>query len=389
MNASTPLYLQLLGFFSQYSRVRDWRHLKTLGWMVSALIGSGKLSLPAWEPYVTSQATQAQSFERRWRRFLMNKKINVEHIYIPLVMAALSKWKNQRLSLAMDTTVLWDKYCMIHLSVVCCGRAVPLLWDVLEHGSATVAFSDYERLLRKARWLLRGYSDVILLADRAFACHDLMGWLKLTDWHYALRLKCDVLLHGVNRHPIEVGKLYPPMNQAKLFKNVGLWADGLHRANLVLATVKGAKDAWAVITDEEPSLQTLRHYSSRFCVEELFLDSKSGAFELEDSRLRHTEALKRLYLIAAVALLYATTTGMTVQIAGLRTTVDPHWQRGLSYLKIGLRYLRGVINKGRILLVPISLFSKDPEPCFASKKAQLDFYDSIWFERIVTITCKT
>ena len=389
MNASTPLYLQLLGFFSQYSRSKDWRHLKALGWMVSALIGSGKLSLPAWEPYVTSQATQAQSFERRWRRFLMNKKINVEHIYIPLVMAALSKWKNQRLSLAMDTTVLWDKYCMIHLSVVCCGRAVPLLWDVLEHGSATVAFSDYERLLRKARWLLRGYSDVILLADRAFACHDLMGWLKLTDWHYALRLKCDVLLHGVNRHPIEVGKLYPPMNQAKLFKNVGLWADGLHRANLVLATVKGAKDAWAVITDEEPSLQTLRHYSSRFCVEELFLDSKSGAFELEDSRLRHTEALKRLYLIAAVALLYATTTGMTVQIAGLRTTVDPHWQRGLSYLKIGLRYLRGVINKGRILLVPIPLFSKDPEPCFASKKAQLDFYDSIWFERIVTITCKT
>ena len=71
MNASTPLYLQLLGFFSQYSRVRDWRHLKTLGWMVSALIGSGKLSLPAWEQYVTSQATQAQSFERRWRRFLI------------------------------------------------------------------------------------------------------------------------------------------------------------------------------------------------------------------------------------------------------------------------------------------------------------------------------
>ena len=388
MNASTPLYLQLLGFFRQYSRVKDWRHLKTLGWMVSALIGSGKLSLPAWEPHVTSKATQAQSFERRWRRFLMNDKINVEHIYLPLVMAALSKWKNQRLSLAMDTTVLWDKYCMIHLSVVCCGRAIPLLWNVLEHESATVAFSEYKRLLRKARWLLRGYDDVILLADRAFACHDLMAWLKLTNWHYALRLKCDVLVHGINRHPIEVGKLYPPMNQAKLFTNVGLWADGIHRANLVLATVKGAKDSWAVITDEVPSLQTLWNYSSRFCVEELFLDSKSGAFELEDSRLRHIDALSRLYLIAAVALLYATTTGMTVQIAGLRTTVDPHWRRGLSYLKIGLRYLRGVINKGRTLLVPIPLFYKDPEPCFASNKARPDLHNSIWFERIFTITCK-
>ena len=68
--------------------------------------------------------------------------------------------------------------------------------------------------------------DVILLADRAFACHDLMAWLKLTDWHYALRLKCDVL--------------------------------------------------------------------------------------------------NRLYLIAAVALLYATTTGMTVQLSGLRSAVDPN-----------------------------------------------------------------
>jgi hypothetical protein len=388
MNASTPLYIQVLGFFSQYSRAKDWRHLKTLGWMVSALISSGKLNLSAWEPYVSSQATQAQSYERRWRRFLANGQIDIEHIYIPLVMVALSKWTNQRLYLAIDTTVLWDRYCMIHLSVVCCGRAIPLFWEVLEHESATVAFSDYVLLLRKARWLLRKYPDIMLLADRAFACHDLMAWLKLTDWHYALRLKCDVLVHGVNRHPIEVEKLYPPVNQAKLFTNVGLWADGIHRTNLVLATVKGAKDSWAVITDEVPSLQTLWQYSSRFCVEELFLDSKSGAFGLEDSRLRHIAALKRLYLIAAVAILYATTTGMTVTITGLRTTVDPHWRRGLSYLKIGLRYLRGVINKGRTLLVPIPLFSKDPEPCFASAKAELDFYDSIWFSRIVTITCK-
>ena len=110
---------------------------------------------------------------------------------------------------------------------------------------------------------------------------------------------------------------------------------------------------------------------------------------MEDSRLRGESAIKRLDLIAAVAILYATTTGMTVQIAGLRTTVDPHWRRGLSYLKIGLRYLRGVINKGRVLLVPTPLFSQDPEPCFVSKKAQLNFSDLIWFSRISTITCKT
>ena len=139
--------------------------------------------------------------------------------------------------------------------------------------------------------------------------------------------------------------------------------------------------------------------------EELFLDSKSGAFGLSDSRLRNVDAIKRLYLIAAVALLYATTTGLTVQIAGLRTTVvgvassrnetlrerneNPHWRRGLSYLKIGLRYLRGVINKGRKLLIPTPWRSRDPEPYLANPKSELDFSDSIWFSRISTISCKS
>ncbi len=144
-----------------------------------------------------------------------------------------------------------------------------------------------------------------------------------------------------------------------------------------------------MITDESPLLQTLWQYALRFQVEELFLDSKSGAFELEDSRLRTEAALERLYLVAALALLYATTQGMSVQIAGLRQQVDPHWRRGISYLKIALRWLQGVVHKGRQLLSPMALLPKDPHPCFASKRAERDFYDQIWFTRIRSLTCKS
>lgn len=65
--------------------------------------------LPAWEPYVPSRALKAQSVERRWRRFLGNERIRVEALYVPLVIAALSGWKQHRLYLAMDTTVLWNR----------------------------------------------------------------------------------------------------------------------------------------------------------------------------------------------------------------------------------------------------------------------------------------
>jgi hypothetical protein len=55
---------------------------------------------------------------------------------------------------------------------------------------------------------------------------------------------------------------------------------------------------------------------------------------------------------------------MAVQLTGLRQRVDPHWKRGLSYLKIGLRWLKGVFHKGRNLLSSVPLFSQDTQPSF-------------------------
>ena len=51
---------------------------------------------------------------------------------------------------------------------------------------------------------------------------------------------------------------------------------------------------------------------------------KSGAFQLEGTRLRDAAQLEKLYLVAAVALLYGTLMGATVQIEGLRQQVDAH-----------------------------------------------------------------
>jgi hypothetical protein len=84
---------------------------------------------------------------------------------------------------------------------------------------------------------------------------------------------------------------------------------------------------------------------------------------------------------------HATTQGMPVQVAGIHKRVDPHHRRGLSYLKIGLRYLQGVLKKGRQLLAPIPLFRKDPELCFPSKKAKEEYDYAFEFSLIRIITC--
>jgi len=100
-----------------------------------------------------------------------------------------------------DTTVLWNRYCMIHLSVVCCGRAIPLPW-VLEHGSATVAFR-YKPLLRKPV-AAAASPNVMLLADRGLPPPWWVGYKRLVLL-LLLVLRCGM---GLDAIPLKL-PLYP------------------------------------------------------------------------------------------------------------------------------------------------------------------------------------
>ncbi len=115
----------------------------------------------------------------------------------------------------------------------------------------------------------------------ATLAHDLMSWLQTSKWHYCLRLPSDVLLHGPRRYSTTVSGIYPKLGEAAFYRHVGLWSDGVHRCNLVVATPQGVKEPWAVITDELPVvLQTLWQYALRFrCRCSYSKGSKSGAFE--------------------------------------------------------------------------------------------------------------
>lgn len=140
------------------------------------LIASNVISLTEWAPFVHSRAQYAQSTVRRFRRWLGNKRICVHELYRPLIRQALSEWGENLLYLALDTSMLWNKYCLIRLSVIYRGRAVPLVWTVIEHASSAVAFAAYRDLLNKAAILLSPFDcQVVLLADRGFADTELMA----------------------------------------------------------------------------------------------------------------------------------------------------------------------------------------------------------------------
>ena len=146
---------------------RDARHLSTLCWMVCGLLGSGWIALDEWVPFMAGRAVYAQSTVRRFRRWLSNPRVDALRLYAGLVRGALAGQSDKRLYVALDTTVLWNQFCVVQASLVWRGRSVPLAWKTLEHASASVAFKDYRGVLGFTARLLEG-REVVLLADRGF-----------------------------------------------------------------------------------------------------------------------------------------------------------------------------------------------------------------------------
>jgi hypothetical protein len=358
------LYDTFLTLFRQ-APWRDARHLQTLCWMVAGLLTSGWIALDEWAPCVAGRAVYAQSTVRRFSRWLSNGRIDALRLYAALLRGALGEFPDGRLLAVLDTTVLWDTFCVVQLSLVWRGRSVPLAWKVLRHGSASVAFKDYRGVLGFASRLLRG-REVALLADRGFIHAELLRWARRTPgWHFAIRCK-----RGVGLFLVDGRKLALRLSAGELRFYAGVRLGNARiPVELAVGWEKGAKEPWIIATDEAAGPQTLRDYGLRFCVEEGFLDHKSGGFQWESSRLRDTEALQRLCLVMAAATLALVCQGAAVVASGLRREVDPHWRRGLSYARIGWAWLRRAQATGGGLIAALALpTAKDPEPCRASRR---------------------
>ena len=278
MEHTPHLYNTLVHVLSQHAKWADQRHLKTLAWMMVGLICSKTVSLGAWAPYVVGRAQYAQSLVRRFRRWLDNNRIKAEPLYGPLIEQALVSWMGQRVYVALDTSMLWNTYCMVRLSVIYRGRAVPLVWCVLEHGSATVAYEVYKELLDRAATLLPLACKVVFLADRGCADTKLMGHLRRLGWHFRIRIKATFWLSRPGHADFQVGHVALVPGHARYWHRVWLTATHCGPVHLAVARPVGRAEYWYVISAEPTDVKTLEESGLRFDIEENFLDDKSNGF---------------------------------------------------------------------------------------------------------------
>lgn len=379
------LYRQLQVQLSQWINPQDQRHLQVFCENVAAILQAQSACLSHWLPYLSHRGCQARSHMERLNYFVHNPKITSETFYLPLLRQFLQGWEGTTMTLTLDTSMLWDQYCLIEVCLIWGGRSIPLAQTVLEHGSATVAFEDYCRVLEITLHLLPPSVQVMLLADRGFEHGELIRWLHQHHWSWAIRAKSDLNITFADGQTTAVAKLLPPEGEAYLFADVTVLQD--IECHLATAHLALAGEAWAVLTDVPPSLQTFAVYSQRFGgIEPHFKDYKSAGFELIRSHLRGAQALNCLLMLLAAATLIAISIAVIVSYEGRRKQLDWHSQRGLSFLQLGLRELERLCYQHLAIPRFVLLPPRSPQIAYASLKKRDHLETRIEFSRVTVFS---
>ena len=253
--------------------------------MIIALIHTGNVNLTKWSMYIPCRGQFAQSRQRRIQRWLNNPRINIHRIYKSLVKATLADWSESKIFLALDSSLFWDEYCLIKLSVIHRGRALPLVWRVMKHESASVSFTDYREMIQQAQSRLPKSVTVVLLADRGFVHTELMTMLTTQlGWCYRIRIKSNSWIWKGNW--CQPKSFHLNCGEAICLHNVQIHKGEFYgTVHVIIARNNINGELWAIVSNEQTTLQTFAEYGLRFDIEENFLDDQSRAFCASPAKL--------------------------------------------------------------------------------------------------------
>jgi hypothetical protein len=153
----------------------------------------------------------------------------------------------------------------VRISIVYRGRAIPLVWSILEHPSSSVAYDVYQALLDHVAELLPLGCTVVFTADRGFADTHLMAHLTRLGWHWRIRIKGSFWVYRSGKRRRKVNRIPWSAGQALFWRQVYL---------------------------------TKQWYGP-----ENFFDDQSHGFQLESSLIRSANALERLGCVLAISTL--------------------------------------------------------------------------------------
>jgi hypothetical protein len=311
--------------------------------LASALVGMSQ-SVSAQQRAIASAMpvkTKQQSKIQRLRRLLDNAKLTATGVYQPIVRAALTGLKRQRVHLLLDRVVLTKTQNVLVVSLGFRRRSVPLVWHILPHqGSSNL--KDQQKLLRAAAKLLPTGVRITVHADSEFRSQQLFRWIRNRRWNAILGIRGNTPVTTDPEHTGQKLSNWLPDRETVVYLNQVYLTEERHGPVNVLAwwdkDDRGVLMCYAVMTNLPATWQTYRIGSRRMWIETMFRDWQSGGFELGKSGISNHKRFARLILLVCLVYLWFVSIGRWLVKRGYRTLLDAGastaWQQSLFTLAV-------------------------------------------------------
>jgi hypothetical protein len=223
----------------------------------------------------------------------------------------VSAWApgEQRLALALDATSLGQRFVVLAVSVLYRGCAIPIAWQVLPASQPGAWQPYWLDLLEQVQGLVPADWLVLVLTDRGLFAPWLFRAIVRHGWHPFMRINA-----GGKCRPEGASEFCPLSDLVRpageVWRGRVVCFKSAHLpASLLTWVAEGYTDPWLILTDLAPEAAEISWYSLRAWIEASFKDTKSGGWQWQHTRMTDPERASRLWLVLALALLYAANQG--------------------------------------------------------------------------------
>ena len=319
------------------------RHLNTLAWMISGIVGSKRTNYPEIAKKAPD-GNKPSSREKRFSRWVINERVDGETYFAPFAVALLLSLAYGSLVLAIDGSEVGRGCLALMVSVVYKGRALPLGWVVVKGSKGHFPEETHVALVQQVAELIPQEADVIFLGDGEFDGLTLQQTVDSYGWQYVCRTAKDIVLtdEGDEFDGQELG-LEP--GDFTSIPDIAFTREQYGPVHVIAWWAKEYKKPIFLVTNMELAEEACFWYKKRFRIETFFSDQKSRGFHLHKSHLDQPERLATLMIAACLAYIWMVYLGTFARHTGWDKIIHRTDRCDLSLFQLGLALLEYFLNE--------------------------------------------
>jgi hypothetical protein len=334
------------------------RHINTLAMMTAGIVQSKQSHLEKIARHAPD-GNHVSSREKKFTRFIKNDEINAQTYFLPFIMALLTSLASSgSLILVMDASETGRRCLTLMVSVVYCGRALPIVWKTVKGNKGHLPETTHLELLWEAQAVMPNGAAVIFLGDGEFDGSQLQQALTNAGWEYVCRT-------AKNRQITDEGDQFA-LDEILLCEGdcvdmpgVSFGHEGYGPVLVIAWWKEGCEAPIYLVSNMECVDEACYLYGYRFTIETFFSDQKSRGFNLNKSHISDPERIARFLIASCLAYIWVIYLGVRAVKDKLQAIIHRADRCDLSLFQLGLRMLEHLLNED--LDIPFELIM--PNQC--------------------------